>query len=65
MICDHPLENIINGPSHHTLHHMYFVVNYGQYFTACDRYYGSYRKPAKSEDPLLAVLEAEKKAKAE
>jgi len=24
---------IINGPAHHTLHHLYFNVNYGQYFT--------------------------------
>lgn len=30
MIHDHPLEKFINGPAHHTLHHMYFTVNYGQ-----------------------------------
>ena len=30
MICNSPLEKIINGPSHHTLHHLYFNVNYGQ-----------------------------------
>lgn len=30
MITDHPLEKIINGPAHHTLHHMFFTVNYGQ-----------------------------------
>lgn len=30
MITGHPLETIINGPAHHTLHHMYFTVNYGQ-----------------------------------
>lgn len=30
MITGHPLERIINGPAHHTLHHLYFTVNYGQ-----------------------------------
>lgn len=30
MITGHPLEKIINGSAHHTLHHMYFNVNYGQ-----------------------------------
>ena len=30
MITGHWLENIINGPAHHTLHHLYFTVNYGQ-----------------------------------
>lgn len=66
MITGHPLENIINGPAHHTLHHLYFTVNYGQYFTWADRAGGSYRHPAKELDPLLEVKmteqnEAEKK----
>jgi sterol desaturase/sphingolipid hydroxylase (fatty acid hydroxylase superfamily) len=30
MITGHPLEKILNGPAHHTLHHLYFTVNYGQ-----------------------------------
>jgi sterol desaturase/sphingolipid hydroxylase (fatty acid hydroxylase superfamily) len=30
MVTGHPLEKIINGPAHHTLHHIYFNVNYGQ-----------------------------------
>lgn len=30
MITGHALEKIINGPAHHTLHHLYFTVNYGQ-----------------------------------
>ncbi|KAG6373446.1 C5-sterol desaturase [Boletus reticuloceps] len=30
MITGHPLEHVINGPAHHTLHHLYFTVNYGQ-----------------------------------
>lgn len=55
MICNSPLEKIINGPSHHTLHHLYFTVNYGQYFTGCDRLGGSYRAPKAEDDPLLAV----------
>ncbi len=55
MICNSPLEKVINGPSHHTLHHLYFTVNYGQYFTGCDRLGGSYRQPKESDDPLLDV----------
>lgn len=30
MITGHFLEKLINGPAHHTLHHLYFTVNYGQ-----------------------------------
>ena len=30
MITGHFLEKFINGPAHHTLHHLYFTVNYGQ-----------------------------------
>ncbi|KIK53980.1 hypothetical protein GYMLUDRAFT_49058 [Collybiopsis luxurians FD-317 M1] len=55
MITGHPLENIINGPAHHTLHHIYFTVNYGQYFTWADRAGQSYRHPDTSLDPLLEV----------
>lgn len=33
MIVDHPLEKIVNGPAHHTLHHSQFSVNYGQFST--------------------------------
>ncbi|CDO75791.1 hypothetical protein BN946_scf184934.g6 [Trametes cinnabarina] len=64
MITGHPLETIINGPAHHTLHHMYFTVNYGQYFTWADRMGKSYRQPAAELDPLLEVKAVEaKKAK--
>lgn len=63
VIVNSPLEKIINGPSHHTLHHLYFNVNYGQYFTGCDRLGGSYRQPKSSDDPLLDVSgESEPKA---
>ncbi|CBQ74000.1 probable sterol delta 5,6-desaturase [Sporisorium reilianum SRZ2] len=61
MICNSPLEKIINGPSHHTLHHLFFTCNYGQYFTVCDRMGGSYRAPRMEDDPLLAVTAAEEK----
>ncbi|KAJ6570104.1 fatty acid hydroxylase [Mycena vulgaris] len=55
MITGHPLEKFINGPAHHTLHHMYFTVNYGQYFTWADRVGNSYRQPESKLDPLLEV----------
>jgi lathosterol oxidase len=60
MITGHALEKIINGPAHHTLHHLYFTVNYGQYFTWADRTGGSYRQPDSSLDPLLEVQALEK-----
>lgn len=63
MITGHPLEKIINGPAHHTLHHLYFTVNYGQYFTWADRVGGSYRQPESRDDPLLAVQKQEAKSK--
>lgn len=59
MIVGHPLEKIINGPAHHTLHHMYFVYNYGQYFTWADKVGGSYRHPKTEDDPLHAILQVE------
>jgi len=55
MITGHFLEDFINGPAHHTLHHLYFNVNYGQYFTWADRVGGSYRQPESSLDPMLEV----------
>ncbi|KZT67405.1 fatty acid hydroxylase [Daedalea quercina L-15889] len=57
MITGHPLEKVINGPAHHTLHHLYFTVNYGQYFTWADRMGNSYRQPASELDPLKEVQE--------
>lgn len=66
MITGHFLETIINGPAHHTLHHMYFTVNYGQYFTFSDKAGGSYRQPESELDPLLEVerIEREKEKRA-
>lgn len=60
MITGHPLENIINGPAHHTLHHLYFTVNYGQYFTWADRVGGSYRHPDSSLDPANDIKLSQK-----
>ncbi|GAA5884763.1 hypothetical protein JCM16303_005263 [Sporobolomyces ruberrimus] len=56
MLCGHPLEHYINGPAHHTLHHIYFTCNYGQYFTWADKAFSSFRIPEKNDDPLIAVL---------
>lgn len=36
---------IVNGSACHTLHHLYFNYNYGQFFTLWDRIGGSYRVP--------------------
>jgi lathosterol oxidase len=36
---------IVNGAACHTMHHLYFNYNYGQFFTVWDRLGGSYRKP--------------------
>ncbi|KAJ2926830.1 hypothetical protein H1R20_g10274, partial [Candolleomyces eurysporus] len=60
MVTGHPLEKIINGPAHHTLHHIYFTVNYGQYFTWADRWGGSYRQPESALDPLLEIKKSNK-----
>ncbi|KAJ7094622.1 fatty acid hydroxylase [Mycena belliarum] len=65
MITGHPLETLINGPAHHTLHHIYFTVNYGQYFTWADKAGNSYRQPESSLDPLLEVMAKTKAAKTE
>ncbi|KAF8207079.1 fatty acid hydroxylase [Mycena galopus ATCC 62051] len=63
MITGHPLEKFINGPAHHTLHHIYFTVNYGQYFTWADRVNNSYRQPEAKLDPLLEVQREDAKRK--
>lgn len=63
MITGHALEKVINGPAHHTLHHLYFTVNYGQYFTWADRWGGSYRQPMAELDPMLEVQAADAKKK--
>ncbi|KAH7182527.1 uncharacterized protein B0J16DRAFT_149094 [Fusarium flagelliforme] len=52
MITGHWLEKFINSPAHHTLHHMYFTCNYGQYFTWADNYWDSHRAPMPELDPI-------------
>ena len=41
------LKPFINGAANHTIHHLYFDYNYGQYFTLWDRIGGSYLDPDK------------------
>lgn len=36
---------VVNGAACHTMHHLYFNYNYGQFTTLWDRIGGSYRKP--------------------
>src|SRR5580692_8463253 len=36
----------INFTAHHTLHHKQNKWNYGQFFTFCDRIFGTYRNPS-------------------
>ncbi|KAF7552882.1 hypothetical protein G7Z17_g4061 [Cylindrodendrum hubeiense] len=56
MITGHWLEKFINSPAHHTLHHMYFTCNYGQYFTWADTYWDSHKAPQPSLDPIHDAL---------
>jgi lathosterol oxidase len=35
----------INFTAHHTLHHKLNKANYGQFFTLCDRLFGTYKSP--------------------
>ncbi|XP_033108244.1 lathosterol oxidase-like [Anneissia japonica] len=55
------MKSVINGPAHHTDHHMYFNYNYGQFFTVWDRLCGSYRHPStfEGEGPLQYVHKLE------
>ncbi|KAH7258537.1 c-5 sterol desaturase [Fusarium solani] len=56
MITGHWLEKFINSPAHHTLHHMFFTCNYGQYFTWADNYWDSHRPPMPELDPIHDAL---------
>lgn len=38
-------SSVINGAACHTMHHLYFNYNYGQFTTLWDRLGGSYRQP--------------------
>mmetsp|Transcript_37720 Transcript_37720/g.43082 ORF Transcript_37720/g.43082 Transcript_37720/m.43082 type:complete len:376 (-) Transcript_37720:38-1165(-) len=35
----------IMGAKYHTVHHTHYVYNYGQVFTFCDRFWGTFREP--------------------
>lgn len=57
---------IINGAACHTMHHLYFNYNYGQYTTLWDRLGGSYRKPNEElfrRETKMAAKEWEKQVK--
>jgi Delta7-sterol 5-desaturase len=41
-------SNIIMGAKFHTAHHVYYVCNHGQFFTFCDRIFGTFRMPPAS-----------------
>ncbi|KLT38306.1 C-5 sterol desaturase, partial [Cutaneotrichosporon oleaginosum] len=58
MISGHLLERFINSPAHHTLHHLYFTCNYGQYFTWADKTFDSHRDPMPELDPIHESLKA-------
>lgn len=38
-------DPVVNGTACHTVHHLYFNYNYGQFTTLWDRLGGSYRRP--------------------
>lgn len=47
---------VVNGTACHTVHHLYFNYNYGQFTTLWDRLGGSYRRPEDSLfDPKLKM----------
>lgn len=35
----------IMGSKYHTVHHTHYIYNYGQVFTFCDRFWGTFREP--------------------
>ena len=50
-------DPFVNGTACHTVHHLYFNYNYGQFTTLWDRIGGSYRRP----DDSLFVKESDAK----
>lgn len=51
-------NKVVNGTACHTVHHLYFSYNFGQFTTLWDRLGGSYRRPEDSLfDPALAKNE--------
>eukprot|EP00605_Chrysophyceae_sp_TOSAG23-4_P000288 GSChrysophyteH1.ASY1.ANO1.333.1 assembled CDS len=39
----------IMGSKYHTVHHTHYVYNYGQFFTFCDAFWGTLRKPTRTK----------------
>jgi len=39
------MDGFLMGSKYHTVHHTHYVYNYGQWFTVCDRLWGTYRPP--------------------
>jgi lathosterol oxidase len=35
----------IMGSKYHTVHHTHYIYNYGQVFTFCDKFWGTFREP--------------------
>ncbi|KAJ3034538.1 c-5 sterol desaturase [Rhizophlyctis rosea] len=55
----------VNGSAHHTIHHLEFNYNYGQYTTLWDRIGGSYRHPVEQfENEMFFERSAKKVEKA-
>lgn len=52
---------IVNGAGHHYVHHRDFKHNYGQYFTWCDRLFGTYKDPVETEESMKVRLSQESK----
>jgi len=50
----------VNGAAHHTIHHVRFNYNFGQYFTFWDRFFGTFKDPY-----VLWPYELDEKALAE
>lgn len=54
----------VMGSKYHTVHHTHYIYNYGQVFTFCDRFWGTFREPAGPTGvPTERVRLASKKAR--
>ncbi len=59
----------VNGAAHHTVHHVKFNYNFGQYFTWSDHVFGTYKNPYQTwpyelDETQLDKLKAEDQAEA-
>ncbi|KAI3634180.1 hypothetical protein MIR68_007784 [Amoeboaphelidium protococcarum] len=53
----------LNGAAHHSMHHLYFKVNYGQYFVFWDWLCGSFRVPTSEILDHFKLSESDQEAK--